>query len=117
MWHRQEAGRGGADRRNCVRMEWALDWMSRVFPAYGRVWKLEGRTFRLESLILLVPTLSGETQGSTCTKGSHSSQLPLLEPTGKRDTLQNLLKPKGLDYQIRSIVIMADVRNGSQVNG
>lgn len=69
VWHHQEAGRACADRRNCVRMEWALDWMSRMLPVYGRVWKLEGRTFRLESLILLVPTLSGEPQGSNMHEG------------------------------------------------
>lgn len=31
MWHRQEGGRGCADRRNVVRMEWALDWISRCY--------------------------------------------------------------------------------------
>lgn len=42
-------GEDAPDRMSCVRMEWDLRWMSKISPAYGRIWKLESRALKFES--------------------------------------------------------------------
>lgn len=99
-----------------VVLEWSgnLDWMStfyQIMKGFGS-WKAGRLDWSLHTC--QCPNSVGDPKVPTC-----MSQLPLREPTGKRGTLQNQLKPKGLITKAnkrRNIVTMANVRNGSQFN-